>query len=133
MCRRSWKRMRRTPALVMSSSKKRFKLRGSITVPTVEEDQAGVDPGRSKREGFGSLTRAVASEHLRRGCRKRDCAARLVRLWRTEHEAHLGQPLHVLPDVKHTTIEVDIIPTEGEQFALRSPKATPTANSACRR
>lgn len=48
VCRRSWKRMRRTSALVMSSSKKRFKFRGSITVPTVEvKDQAGVDPGRS--------------------------------------------------------------------------------------
>ena len=36
MCGRSWKRMRRTRALAMSSSKKRFKFRGSITVPTVE-------------------------------------------------------------------------------------------------
>jgi hypothetical protein len=32
----------------------------------------------------------VASEQVRRGCRKRNRAAGLVRLWRTEDEAHLG-------------------------------------------
>jgi hypothetical protein len=42
------------------------------------EDQAGIAPGRSKREGFRSLICAVGSEHLRRGCRKRNCATRLV-------------------------------------------------------
>jgi len=82
------------------------------------KDQAGIDPGRSKRKGFGSLICAVGSEHLRRGRRKRNCATRLVRLWRTEHKAHLGQPLHVLPDVEHTTFEVDVVPTEGEQLAF---------------
>ena len=82
------------------------------------KDQAGVDPGRSKRKGFGSLICAVGSKHLGLGCRKRNCATRLARLWRTEHETHLGQPLHVLPDVENATFQVDIVPTEGEQFAL---------------
>jgi hypothetical protein len=91
VCRRSWKRMRRTPALVISSSKKRFKLRGSITVPTVEVKTRpeSIHAG-AKRKCFSSLIRAVASEHPRRGCRKRNRAARFVRLRRTEDEAHLG-------------------------------------------
>ncbi len=36
MCRRSWNLIRRTPAAAISSSKSRLRLRGSITVPTVE-------------------------------------------------------------------------------------------------
>jgi hypothetical protein len=35
-----------------------------------------------------------------------------------DRTAHLGQPLHVLPDVEHTTFEVDVVPTKGEQLAL---------------
>jgi hypothetical protein len=54
------------------------------------EDQAGVDPGWSKSKGFGSLICAVGSEYLRRGRGKRNCATRLIRLWRTEHKTHLG-------------------------------------------
>jgi hypothetical protein len=44
--------------------------------------------------------------------------------------AHLGQPLHVLPDMEHATFEVDVVPTEGERAAR--PSVAPEQHSCWR-
>jgi hypothetical protein len=83
------------------------------TVPTVkvkttpESTQAGPS-ARVPAAGLARRVRCTFAAALGSGI----VPARLVRLRRTEDEAHLGQPLHVLPDVEQTTFQLHIVPME---------------------
>ena len=123
--RRSWNRIRRTPARGDQHIKQ------ARQVPRLDhrsdpgrKRETGVGPPRATSQLLGHLPSPMSPQDLHRRRWKRDRSPRPGRLRRSEHQA-LRKPLHVAAHVNQTILQINVLPSQGQQLALSQTQRDP--------
>lgn len=81
------------------------------------EDKPGFRPPCSESQGFRRLAGAMRTENLDPSGWKRNRPARPTGLGAAVDEPDLKQPLHIMPDVHESFVQVDVRPAQRQQLA----------------